>query len=168
MESPPPAVFHDKAKRTQQGNVLDTLSPHNIEISIFLSHSKNSIDRSHFAMEGGPVSAKICLTGIFLWIDPPQFRHNFFGRFWEKAPFLSSSHLKRKSLLGSEILKAIETPYILSEIITITSVINSSVVWRKRTRLFSSGCFLIFPTYWKYICCVKVVLHFLSRHVARQ
>ena len=23
MESPPPAVFHDKAKRTQQGNLLE-------------------------------------------------------------------------------------------------------------------------------------------------
>ena len=134
----------------------------------FSSNSENPIDRSHLAMEGGPVSAKICLTCIFFWIDPPQFHHNYWGMFWEKAPFLSFPHLRRKSFLGSEILKAIGTPTILSVIITITSVIISSVVWRKRTRPFSSGCFLIFPTYWEYICCVKVVLHFLSRHVARQ
>ena len=31
MESPPPAVFHDKAKRTQQGNLLKERN-HDLEI----------------------------------------------------------------------------------------------------------------------------------------
>ena len=84
---------------------MDTLSPNNIIISIFSSNSENPIDRSHLAMEGGPVSAKICLTCIFFWIDPPQFRHSFWGMFWEKkSPFLSFPHLRRKSLLGIHLL----------------------------------------------------------------
>ena len=68
-------------------------------------------------MEGDPVSAKICLAGIFseLATIPPQF-------LWDvlrKSPFPEFSHLRRKSLFGSKILKAI----VITEIITITSVV---------------------------------------------
>ena len=46
---------------------MDTLSPNNIIISIF---RPTPIDRPHLAMEGGPVSAKICSTSIFSELIP--------------------------------------------------------------------------------------------------